>query len=387
MPVKRALIVGMNDYPGERNDLPSCIDDAHAFTRILTTHYGFDAANIETYFNQDATLAKIRDRLVNWLLVGAGADDRLVFYYSGHGWRTERDGMLRECLCLYDDFLFDNELVRESQGLPAGILTIVLDSCHSGGMSKPFFVEQAGVELTENKVWRPDGPQQDDVAVAEKSMTPIKPFGQAPILLAKPPLEAAKTFQTQALYDDARFAHESDPELYPVPDSADAADASELELNGLLISACTAEQTAAASTSATTSPDGREQLSAFTFAMRRALDGLITAEGDVDRISARRVLDATAQELADLRFRQTPLLQETALSKGLGAYAFIDLRPVGDGVPAAPVGTPPATGTGSLPIWQSPEFQQLVEELARALANGASADAARSTTLTTRGRM
>ena len=75
------------------------------------------------------------------------SDDRLVFYYSGHGWRTERDGVLRECLCLHDDFLFDDELVRASQDLPSGVLTVVIDACHSGGLSKPFFVEQGGAEL------------------------------------------------------------------------------------------------------------------------------------------------------------------------------------------------------------------------------------------------
>lgn len=373
MPNKKALIVAINDYPGDRNDLPSCLDDARAFAKILTDRYGFDPSGMETYFDGSATLQTVKDRLFGWLLKDVGPDDRVVFYYSGHGWRTERDGVLRECLCLHDDFLFDDELVRESQGLPSGVLTLVLDACHSGGLSKPFFVEQAGAELTENKVWRPDAQQQDDVMVAEKTFTPIKAFGRPAVTLAAPPLVAAKTFQTEQLARDAALALEADPELYPAPEASDQADEADLELNGLLVSACLAEQTAAASTAATTSPDRSERLSAFTYALRRSLDALLAAEGSVDRISARRVLDATAQELKRLGFKQTPLLQETPRSAGLGAHAFISLRPIDGGAATAPVMAAPTNGAGTSPYRLPPDFQRLLEELARALtpANGA----------------
>jgi hypothetical protein len=371
MPNKKALIVAINDYPGERNDLPSCLDDAHAFERILTDRFGFDRGGIESYFDASATLQTVRDRLTNWLLKDVGPDDRLVFYYSGHGWRTERDGILRECLCLHDDFLFDDELVRTSQELPVGVLTLVLDSCHSGGLSKPFFVEQAGTELTENKVWRPDADQQDQVTVAEKTFTPVKPFGRPAVMLSEPPLKAAKTFQTDRLTRDADLAQAADPELYPVPDAADAADGSDLELNGLLLSACQADQTAAASTAATTTQEPRERLSAFTFALRRSLDGLLASEGSVDRISAARLLEATANELKGLGFKQTPLLQETSKSAGLGAYAFVNLRPIGGPIPApgpGPAVPAPSAATPATPVWLTPDFQRLIEELTRALA-------------------
>lgn len=368
MPTKKALIVAINDYPGERNDLPSCLDDARVFRRILIDRYGFDQGGIETYFDGEASLQTVRDRLVNWLLTGAAADDRLVFYYSGHGWRTERDGVLRECLCLHDDFLFDDELVRTSQSLPSGVLTVVLDACHSGGLSKPFFVEQAGAELTENKVWRPDATQQDAVTVAEKTFTPVKPFGRPAMLMSEPPLTAAKTFQTDRLSRDAELAQSSDPELYPVPGAGDAADATDLELNGLLLSACQADQTAAASTATTTTQEPPERLSAFTFALRRSLDALVASEGSVERISAGRLLDATAQELKRLGFRQTPLLQETSKSVGLGACAFISLRPIGGAPAPIPSGPAPSTGaTTPTPIWLTPDFQRLLEELSRAL--------------------
>lgn len=187
-------------------------------------------------------------------------------------------------------------------------------------------------------------------------------------MLSEPPLKAAKSLQTERLTHDADLAQAADPELYPVPDASDASDASDLELNGLLLSACQADETAAASTAATTTQEPRERLSAFTFALRRSLHGLLASEGSVERISAGRLLDATAQELKRLGFKQTPLLQETSKSAGLGAHAFITLLSIGGSAATVPAQPTPAAGTPATPIWLTPDFQRLLEELARAMA-------------------
>jgi hypothetical protein len=73
-------------------------------------------------------------------------------------------------------------------------------------------------------------------------------------------------------------------------------------------------------------------------------------------------------------------LQETSRSAGLGAHAFVTLRPIGGvaPIPVAPA-TPPA-GQPTVPFWSSPEFERLMAELARALAptNGTSSDTTRT---------
>ena len=43
MPRREALIVAINDYGDERNNLNSCIADAHAMQEILMTQYGLGA--------------------------------------------------------------------------------------------------------------------------------------------------------------------------------------------------------------------------------------------------------------------------------------------------------------------------------------------------------
>lgn len=113
---RKALIVAINDYPdGSANDLPSCIDDAKAMTELLKAA-PYEFQEIRTHLDAEATIQNVTDSL-NWLFEGSsqhrtqmGPDDRLVFYYNGHGFRTEQDGILRECLCLYDGFFFDKEL-------------------------------------------------------------------------------------------------------------------------------------------------------------------------------------------------------------------------------------------------------------------------------------
>ena len=330
---RKALVVAINTYPDPRNNLPSCLDDAKAFLNILTTHYQFD--QIERLYDEQATLEAVRNRL-DWLFTDAQPDDQLVFYFSGHGFRVPVDGVLRECLCLHDSpagFLFDAELVARSQAIPPGVFTAVLDSCHSGGMHKPFFVELPGEERTQNKLWRPDGALHDEVVVAEQSLTGVKPFGGAGYRLADPPLELATEGRAQA---DAIVADLS----------ADASGAAaEPELNGLLLSAAQADQTASASTRKTSAPDGSEKLSAFTFCLRKAFQDSLAAGATVDQLTAADLLAATARELKQLGFKQTPLLKEPLQPSALGARTFITLRPPAEG---RTVTAPPALTSASL---------------------------------------
>jgi caspase domain-containing protein len=111
---------------------------------LQSEHYGFQ--EVRNCLDGEATIKTVTEGL-QWLFgknsQGEGtqvtSEDRLAFYYSGHGFRTEKDGVLRECLCLYDGFFFDDELGKHTQGPQPGIFTVVLDSCHSGGMDKRFF--------------------------------------------------------------------------------------------------------------------------------------------------------------------------------------------------------------------------------------------------------
>ena len=91
----------------------------------------------------------------------------------------------------------------------------------------------------------------------------------------------------------------------------------ELALNGLLLSACSENETASAATSAT---DG---MSAFTCALMGVLDA---AQGE---LSVAELHEQTRAKLQELGFRQTPLLKAPNEPADLASMGFVTLAPAG----------------------------------------------------------
>ncbi|MEB3214942.1 MAG: caspase family protein [Nostocales cyanobacterium 94392] len=284
---RKALLVAIDDYPGISNDLNSCVADAKAMTALLqTSPYNFE--EIQTYTNEQATIANIKAGL-EWLISNAASDrDRLVLFFSGHGFRTkkdgtDKDGVLHECLCLHDGFLFDTELTQLTQTLPPAILSIFLDCCHSGGMEKNFVLRDSKI-----KTFFPTDPQEIAKAFAPKPTSPpIKPFGCSTQF--NPDAPANKEFK--------------EPEQ---------------QVNGLIITACQAEQVALAGSPQT------EGKSAFTYSLLKVLETLSpNAE-----VSNRQLFERTSAVLKSLHLEQIPVLHEPPNAPGLQDKSFITLRPV-----------------------------------------------------------
>lgn len=139
---KKAVVVGIN-YPGTSYALKGCVNDALAMQKLLKSHFGFQ--NIKLLLDGDATASKIKNALKSMVL-DAKSGDILFFHYSGHGSQVpdnkdadyEPDG-LDEIICPVDlnwadKMIRDDELKQIFDKLPAGVnLTVVLDSCNSGG--------------------------------------------------------------------------------------------------------------------------------------------------------------------------------------------------------------------------------------------------------------
>ena len=230
----------------------------------------------------------------DWLFQDATKDDRLVFYFSGHGYQAPKGSTLDEVLVLRENkFLPDDRLSSLSQGVPEGTLTVILDSCFSGGLDKiPIFFDDR-VELAFPKRWTPT--DSDQLTAEVKSFKRVKnyrPFGCEPINGIK-----RKSFNF------------SSKGLSVNPASPD--EVSQPRLNGLLLSACLETETASASTSKT---DG---LSAFTY-------GLITSLKDLPHnCSNRSLMEAAASQLSTLSFRQTPVLKEPSAPPKIAERSFV----------------------------------------------------------------
>ncbi len=140
---RKALCVGINDYPGEGNDLNGCINDANDWAGLLIEHFDFPESGVKVVLDSEATKANMVAGIEE-LISGAQAGDVLVFTNSSHGsYVAERGGdepKYDEILCPYDvaeNVLRDDELRKLFAGLPEGVaLTVISDSCFSGTVTR-----------------------------------------------------------------------------------------------------------------------------------------------------------------------------------------------------------------------------------------------------------
>jgi hypothetical protein len=138
---KRALCVGINDYPGTNMDLAGCVNDAKDWRGLLEGR-GYA---VTTLLDAEATRANIVEGL-KALVAGARAGDSLVFTFSGHGsWLPDDDSdepdARDEMMCPYDvtqdQFLLDDDLHAVFSQKPQGAqLYVIADCCHSGSVTR-----------------------------------------------------------------------------------------------------------------------------------------------------------------------------------------------------------------------------------------------------------
>ena len=166
--MKKALLVGINNYPDPRNELHGCINDITDMADFITKQKQFDTPDVRLLTDSRATKASIVDRL-NWLVTGARAGDQLLFHYSGHGAQMatrsgsgELDG-LDEVICPYDfdwtdaTALKDKEFAKIFALLPKGVDFIwVSDSCHSQDLSRGIKKTIPGIFKVKTMIPPPD---------------------------------------------------------------------------------------------------------------------------------------------------------------------------------------------------------------------------------------
>ena len=292
---KKALVVGISGY-GFPNDLPNGARDAEAFGSMLETIYRFDQVRVL----KDGEAARDGvERGLDWLVQDAGPGDRLVFYFSGHGCRFEKNGTIGEALVLQDGrLLTDHHLTERTERVPPGIFTAVLDCCFTG--FDELLVHPSGeIEIARTKRWIPvegdRGRSDRMVAPGVKAFTPFGHGKPAPL--------------------DAATAHlRSGPSLDPAP--ARLVAIPEPQAKTLLVMACLADETTVAGVSQTGA------LSPFT----QCLLGEIRRRGP--NRSTFELLHATGQALLRLGLRQTPLVKEPVQPEHLGLRAFLTFQPV-----------------------------------------------------------
>jgi hypothetical protein len=141
--MRKALCVGINDYPVRGSDLKGCVNDARAWAAILKEKYGFPAGEVRLLLDEAAT-KKAMLRGIDRLLADARKGDVLVLTVSAHGtYVVDTSGdeeRYDEAICPWDmktDLVVDDDLRERFANLTAGCrLTVVSDTCFSGTVTR-----------------------------------------------------------------------------------------------------------------------------------------------------------------------------------------------------------------------------------------------------------
>ena len=146
--MKRALVVGINDYsgfdPSGKSNLSCCVSDANSMMDLLVSAFLFDAGESVLLTDSSASSESIASALKE-MLNKSEAGDVACFYYSGHGSRTAADSSQADCDKFYESIIpvsgpaiTDRDLFNIADMLQPSFVefTAILDSCHSGGMDQ-----------------------------------------------------------------------------------------------------------------------------------------------------------------------------------------------------------------------------------------------------------
>jgi len=138
---KYAILVGIDDYPGEEKDLSASVASMNAIYDLLTIRYEFQEENVFRFTDSSAKEMPIFYALEDIVEEEQiDSNDIFVFYFSGHG-GVNLSG--NEYLYLNDSEsdsrFYDCELDLVAKYLrkyyePTVIM--ILDSCYSGGMAE-----------------------------------------------------------------------------------------------------------------------------------------------------------------------------------------------------------------------------------------------------------
>ena len=183
-----ALVIGINDYGDRHPLLANAQNDALAVAALLQNDYKFD--QVFTLYNATATHDAIMEWLQDKLPAQIGPNDRLVFFFAGHGTtRTGVAGQQRGYLIpqdaewgKYGNYIDMAELCDACGFIQAKHIFIILDCCFSGiaavtARAVPTVMPQVFTDtylqrITERRAWQVLTAGAADELVADSGSRP-----------------------------------------------------------------------------------------------------------------------------------------------------------------------------------------------------------------------
>lgn len=151
-PRKLALLVGINEYSGTIPALKGCVNDVLLQKELLIYRFGFKPEDIRILTDKQATRQSILTAFEEHLIQQAKPGDVVIFHFSGHGSQVEDrdrdspDGLNSTFVPIDSQLppgypavggavqdITGHTLFLLMYALKTDNVTVVLDSCHSGG--------------------------------------------------------------------------------------------------------------------------------------------------------------------------------------------------------------------------------------------------------------
>ena len=147
--MRRALLVGINDYPSA--PLAGCVNDAHNMEALLRRHDD-GSVNFDTQLltSDDETVTRSRLREAIEELFSDPAEVALL-YFSGHGTENDLGGYLVTTdAAMYDEGVaLSDVLALANRSSHIAEVAIIIDSCHSGWLGNVPAVDNTHASLRE----------------------------------------------------------------------------------------------------------------------------------------------------------------------------------------------------------------------------------------------
>jgi uncharacterized caspase-like protein len=141
-----AIVIGINNYRNNIAELTTARPDAEKLANLLATGYDYQVELTTDNTPRKPTLNELKTLLTEWLpqkLQPPAENNRLLFYFAGHGMPLESDDGPRGILPPQDanpnpkpgesnNFLHGQEIHDALIALPCHHLLIILDCCFAG---------------------------------------------------------------------------------------------------------------------------------------------------------------------------------------------------------------------------------------------------------------
>ena len=165
----RALLIGVGRYAHFEDKLKGVSLDIQMMTELARI-MGFKRQAIKVLEHETASTDKVYSAVENWLINGVGPEDRVLFYFSGHGSQipdenNDEKDQFDEVLLLYDAALRENGRHQTLTGvlpdddfnamlarMQSRNILVLLDACHSGSATRSLRLNPRSINVNEAQV-------------------------------------------------------------------------------------------------------------------------------------------------------------------------------------------------------------------------------------------